>query len=648
MSLDATGPAAGWLGRARQRAGPINEIGDYALIGDCHSLALVGPDGSIDWCCFPRFDSPSVFGRVLDRDRGGFFRISPLAEQHRLERSYLPATNVLSTRFETDGGSLEVTDCMAVQRFDPDRPSTVDTHHSILRRVHCTGGHSVAELILEPRFEYGAVTPRFTMISPTTAVVVGGPDSLWIRASRPLQSDGDRIGARWDLTENQEEWFEAAWTPAAEGDPFERDGSAASMARRMADTVAFWEQWFAGCGYDGEHHRKVHRSALVLKALTYAPTGAVVAAGTTALPEWIGGERNWDYRYTWIRDSTLTLASLVILGYLPEADAFKSWVERTGAGRPEDLQIMYRVTGERLLPEIILDHLAGHRSSTPVRIGNAAAGQRQLDTYGQLLQAAHLFTQAGGEFSPANATVLSRMADMAVELWRHPDQGLWEIRDEPRHFVHSKLYCWVALDRACRLAHAGVLTTPVEAWERQRDLLAEWLRSEGAPDGWFVQAAGRPVADASSLLVPAVGFLPVTHPSVERTIEVVQRDLGDGALLHRYLDPDGLDGPEGAFLMCSFWLVDCLIASGRLDRADEMLDTLLDLSNDVGLFSEMVDPATGVALGNTPQAFTHMAVITTCEALTAARKGRLPSPDQAYCFTEAAIHRSITPPDGVR
>jgi GH15 family glucan-1,4-alpha-glucosidase len=301
---------------------------------------------------------------------------------------------------------------------------------------------------------------------------------------------------------------------------------------------------------------------------------------------------------------------------------------------------MYRVTGERLLPEVELAHLAGHLDSSPVRVGNGAAGQIQLDSYGQLMEAAHLFARAGGELTPSNGEFLTRVADLTVGAWRHPDQGIWEIRDEPRHFVHSKLNCWAALDRASRMARAGQLNGPVDSWERERDLLADWLMTEGSPDGWFVQAAGRQVADAATLLVPALGFLPVAHPSVARTMEVVARDLGDGVLLRRYLDPDGLPGDEGAFLLCSFWLLDCLIHAGRIDEADELLESLLELSNDVGVFSEMVDPATGDALGNTPQAFTHMAVVTSCEALTAARRGLLPSPDEPYAFAEAALARA--------
>ena len=300
---------------------------------------------------------------------------------------------------------------------------------------------------------------------------------------------------------------------------------------------------------------------------------------------------------------------------------------------------MYRVTGERLLPEVELDHLAGHRGSSPVRVGNGAAGQLQLDAYGQLLEAAALFVRAGGEITASNGAFLTRVADLTATRWREPDQGIWEIRDQPRHFVHSKLNCWVALDRASRLARAGRVAGPVETWERERDLLADWLRSEGSPDGWFAQAGGRPVADAATLLVPALGFLPVNHPSVTKTIEVVSRDLSDGVLVHRYLTPDGLEGREGAFLLCSFWLLDCLVHAGRLDEADELIEALHGLSNDVGVFSEMVDPSTGAALGNTPQAFTHMAVVTSADALTAARQGILPSPDEPFAFAAAALDR---------
>ena len=615
----------------------MNRIGDYGMIGDCHSLALVGRDGSIDWLCFPRFDSPSVFARTLDAD-AGHFRVAPAGDWQAVRRTYLPSTNVLATTFECAGGVLEVTDCMPVRPFDPDRPTTVANHASVLRRIRCRTGRVRVEVELRPRFEYGTVLPRFTASSSQTASVVGGPDALWVRASRALSVDGEHIAASWELNVGETAWIEVAWTPAVGLCPHTGIGNhAADMEGRLADTMSFWEDWLARCTYVGDHERHVHRSALVLKALTYAPTGAVVAAGTTSLPEWIGGGRNWDYRFTWIRDATLTLASLALLGYLGEAAAFKGWLERTGAGRPEDLQIMYRVTGQRMLPEIELDHFRGHRDSTPVRIGNGAAGQVQLDSLGQLLEAGYLFGRAGGELTVDNAGFLSRVADLTVRAWQRPDQGIWEIRDEPRHFVHSKLNCWMALDRAVRLAEDGRLGGDVATWRDERQALASWLHTEGAPDGWYVQAAGYPLADAAALLVPALGFLPPADPRVLATIDVVQRDLSDGVHVHRYRSPDGLPGDEGAFLLCSFWLLDSLIHSGRLDEAEVLLERLFKLSNDVGLYAEMVDPATGEPLGNTPQAFTHMAVVTSCSAISAARRGQLPPPDTAYSFIEAAL-----------
>jgi GH15 family glucan-1,4-alpha-glucosidase len=626
---------------AEHEGGRVNRIGDYAMIGDCHTLALVGRDGSIDWLCFPRFDSPSLFARSLDED-GGHFRVAPEEEVREVRRSYLPSTNVLQTTFVCAAGVLELTDCMPVRPFDPQTPAAVEHHASILRRVRCTSGRVSAVVDLRPRFEYGTVLPRFTPTSATTAAIVGGCDALWVRASHELTGDRAHVGAQWALAAGDEVWLEMAWTQAAGPSPFGGTSvPVVDMANRFAETVGFWEAWLSRCSYVGDHARRVHRAALALKALTYAPTGAVVAAGTTSFPEWLGGVRNWDYRYTWIRDATLTLASLALLGFLPEAAAFKGWLERTGAGRPEDLRIMYRVTGERLLPELELEHLRGHGDSAPVRIGNAAAGQLQLDSLGQLLEAGYLFGRAGGELTVDNAEFLRQVADLTVREWRRPDQGIWEIRDAPRHFVHSKLNCWMGLDRAVRLAEAGMLHGDVAHWRAERDAIAEWLRTEGSPAGWFVQAAGHPIADAAALLVPALGFLPPAHPTVLATIEVVQRDLCDGVHVFRYLHPDGLPGDEGAFLLCSFWLLDALVHAGRLDEAEAILERLLGMANDVGLYSEMVDPSTGEQLGNTPQAFTHMAVVTSCSAISAARRGDLPPPDQAFCFIEASLDRRL-------
>jgi GH15 family glucan-1,4-alpha-glucosidase len=626
----------------------VNRIEDYGVIGDCHSMALVGRDGSIDWLCFPCFDSPSVFARVLDRG-AGHFSVRPAGELRGVRRSYLPSTNVLATTFVTDRGELEVTDCMPVRPFDPAVPAEVRNHASVLRRLRCTGGEVEAAVELHPRFEYGAVLPRFSATSARSAAIIGGPDALWVRSSRDLGGDRSEVRATWAMAAGDEAWVEAQWTPAADPCPYPDGDARADMARRFGETVSFWEAWLARSSYEGDHERTVHRAALLLKALTYSPTGAVVAAGTTSLPEWIGGERNWDYRFTWIRDATLTLASLALLGYLDEAEAFKAWLERTGAGRPDELQIMYRVTGERLLPEIELDHLAGHRGSSPVRIGNGAAGQRQLDSLGQILEAAHLFVRAGGELTAENGAFLRQVADLTVRTWQKPDQGIWEIRDEPRHFVHSKLNCWMALDRAVRLAATGQLQGDVARWRRERAAIADWLLSEGCPDGWFVQAGGHAVPDASALLVPALGFLPPADRRVRATVEVVRRDLSDGVLVHRYQHPDGLAGEEGAFLLCSFWLVDALLHDGRLDEAEEVLESLLGLSNDVGLYSEMVDPSSGEQLGNTPQAFTHMAVVTSCSAISAARRGQLPGPEARIAFVEADLDRrrdAAQPPGG--
>lgn len=614
----------------------MDRIADYALIGDCHSAALVGKDASIDWATFPAFDSPAVFARVLD-DRAGHFRVAPPAWES-VSRRYLPDTNVLVTTFSTSEGELEIADCMPLVAHDPADPGSLRSHHSLLRRVRCARGTATADVEIAPRFEYGAYAPRFRVPVPTLAEIVGGADALMVATTRPVDARDDHLAARWSLTAGEEAWIEVEWYPSYALPSVRAAVEPETFARHLESTVEFWRRWMEQCWYDGDYAEEVRRSALVLKALTYAPSGAVVAAPTASLPEAIGGGRNWDYRYTWIRDSTLTLAALYTLGFRGEADAFKGWLERTGAGRPEDLQIMYGIDGRRSLPERELDHLEGHRGSRPVRVGNGAVKQLQLDSYGQILEAAYLYRKLGGGLDEDNWRFLEGLAEIVARHWREPDHGIWEMRDAPRHFTHSKLHCWLALDRAIALAGALGKSARVGEWTEARDEVAAFLSWEAAPEGWFVQAPERHEADASVLMIPAVGFLPASDERVERTIDRIQRDLGGSGLIHRYRGDDGLEGEEGAFLLCSFWMVDALVYAGRLGEAETLFERVLGLANDVGLFAEEADDATGEALGNFPQAFTHMALVTSAAHLTMARRGEI-DPSARRDFAEALLER---------
>jgi GH15 family glucan-1,4-alpha-glucosidase len=609
-------------------------IDDYALLGNCHSAALVGRDGSIDWACFPRFDSPAVFCRILDVRQGGAFRVGPEGP-FQSTRRYIDDTNVLVTTFTTSAGVLEVTDCMPIRLGRTQGPG-VGTRHSLLRRLRCVGGEVPVRVVVAPRFEYGAFVPSIRLTSARTAELVGGADALWVTATRPLVAYEKALRARWLLRAGDEAWVEVAWTPSLIERTPEQMPDLARLRQRLEETVSFWRSWIARCSYEGEYVREVHRSALVLKALTYVPSGAIVAAPTTSLPEEPGGVRNWDYRYTWLRDTTLTLISLMLLGYQDEAVAFRRWLGRTSAGRVEDLQIMYDIRGHRLLPELELAHLAGHRGSRPVRIGNGAVKQLQLDIFGEMLEAAWLYAKMGGPVTPGTWAFLRQLVDVVCARWRQPDQGLWEIRDEPRHFIHSKLLCWVALDRAVRIARARRFPAPVGRWTREREQLREYLLREGGRNGWFAQAVGSDRADASVLQLPALGFIPVAHPLMSHTVGVVRQRLEKDGLLYRYHAPDGLRGGEGAFLLCSFWMHDVLVHSGRTQEAEALLRRLLRLANDVGLYAEEAVPGTGEALGNFPQAFTHMALVASCAQLSAARRFQLPRPG-AYDFADFAL-----------
>jgi GH15 family glucan-1,4-alpha-glucosidase len=587
----------------------VGRIADYALIGDCHTVALVGRDASIDWWCPGRFDAPSVFARILDPDAG---HCSVRIEAQRAaSRSYVQDTNVVTTVLSNDDGQVEVTDCMPVEAFDSLHPARVLTDGAILRRVRGLAGHVPVVVEVVRNADYGRRGAEV------------------FRVEREL-SAGESMWLRLDGTTGE---------PTVEVDPHE-------AAHQLLTTIAFWRAWLTECSYRGAYEEVVRRSALVLKALIYAPTGAVVAAPTTSLPELLGGGRNWDYRYTWIRDATLTLISLRILGYGAEADVFKRWLERATGGEPERLQIMYGVAGEPDLPEFTLDHLRGHRDSAPVRIGNGAATQTQHDSYGQLVEAAWLYVRGGGKLSEVNQRYICRLVDVAAERWREPDHGIWEIRADPRQFVHSTLHCWMAFDRAIDLIGVGQLPRDhFDHWSEQRDACRGHLESLASRCGWFPQASGsaefESAADAAALLIPAMGFLPASDPSVVATVDRVCDELSERGLLLRYRADDGLDGGEGVFLLCSFWLVDVLTHQGRLPEAEALLERLIGLSNDVGLFAEETDAATGESLGNFPQAFTHMALITSCAHVTAAREGRIPSPDVAHDFAASALARLV-------
>ena len=621
----------------------VLDIADYALIGDCHTNALVGTNGSVDWLCFPRPDSPSVFTHLLDDQHGGNFAVR--VDDAEVTRAYLDDTNVLCSTWRTGSDELVVTDCMPIRLDDAGRPVPL---RGVLRKLECTSGRITAQVRVTPRFEYALVVPRLRTPTPHVADFVGGGSAIRVRATHPLQRRdahtlrrGDVLAASWELEEGETAWLLATWTPAHLAPTDVPDPEPSEWQELLDGTINFWHGWITECDYDGDRKEDVHRSALVLKALTYAPSGALLAAATTSLPEEIGGERNWDYRYTWIRDATLTLTSLFILGLRAEAVAFKEWLERTGAGRPQDLQIMYGVEGERMLPEVTLDHLGGHHDSRPVRMGNGAVKQLQLDSFGQLLESAYLFSKAGGDLTVDNWRYLSGLADICAQRWAEPDQGIWEIRAEPRHFTHSKVNCWLALKRAVELAEARGETPPA-SWSDSRDEVAERLLGDARRRGWFAQAWDADVPDAAALLVPAVGFVAASDPLVTETVRVVEAELAHDGLVHRYKAEDGLRGGEGAFLLCSFWLVDVLVHSGRVDEGRELLDRLRGLANDVGMFAEEVDPVTGRHLGNTPQAFTHMALVTSCAHLSAAERGQVPTDGEPHDFAELALDRLLS------
>ncbi|HEY7949123.1 MAG TPA: glycoside hydrolase family 15 protein [Acidimicrobiales bacterium] len=575
-------------------------IEDYGLIGDTHTSALVGRNGSIDWLCLPRFDSGACFSRLLGDERHGYWRIAPINEGHRTTRRYRGDTLVLETEFDTPGGVVRLVDCMPIR----------EDHPQVVRLVEGVSGRVDMRMDLCIRFGYGSVIPWVRHVAGLVTAVAG-PDalSLWT----PIETHGEEMTtvADFTVTEGDEVPFVLTWYASHEETPRPVDARFATE-----DTEAWWEAWSSICTLDGPWREAVMRSLITLKALTYNPTGGIVAAPTASLPETLGGGRNWDYRYCWLRDATLTLESLMRGGYFEEAMAWRNWLLRAVAGDPSDLQIMYGAGGERRLDEWEVDWLPGYENSAPVRIGNAAAGQFQLDVYGEVMSALFVASKVGGNLSETTWDLQRVLIGFLESKWSEPDDGIWEVRGPRRHFTHSKMMAWVAFDRAIKMVEECGEQGPVENWRRVRDTIHDQVCKEGfnAKVGAFTQYYGSDALDASLLMMPLVGFLPATDNRVRSTIEAIERDLTEDGFVLRYRatdahEVDGLSGHEGAFLACSFWLADCLHLLGRQDDSRALLNRLIGLSNEIGLLAEEYDALAKRMVGNFPQAFSHVSLV---------------------------------------
>jgi GH15 family glucan-1,4-alpha-glucosidase len=583
-------------------------IEDYALLSDTETAALVGNDGSIDWLCFPRFDSPACFSALLGNPENGRWQLAPAGAVERVERHYRDSSLVLETTFHTETGSVAVIDCL------PPRDGRLD----LIRVVEGRGGHVPMRMHLTVRFDYGSIVPWVRRV-PGGLLAVAGPDAM--RLATPVDLHGEDFAtlATFDVQEGDQVPFSLTWFTSNEDMPLPIDALTA-----VAATEAWWHDWSAQCTYDGDYADVARRSLLVLKALTHAPTGGIVAAATTSLPELLGGERNWDYRYCWLRDATFSLMALQGAGYHHEAAAWRDWLLRAVAGRPDQLQIMYGPGGERRLTEIELDWLDGYEGSRPVRIGNAAHGQFQLDVYGEIFDALHQARLRGLPEDPEAWQLQQRLLEFVADHWQDPDDGLWEMRGPRRHFTHSKVMAWVAVDRAIRAVEDLGAEGPVDEWRALREQIrAEVLEKGVDSKGRFVQAYGSDALDASLLLIPLVGFLPADDERVLATVAGIERELTEDGFVRRYNvaeSDDGLSGQEGVFLMCSFWLADNYALQGRLDEATTLYERLLGLRNDVGLLAEEYDPQSKRMLGNFPQAFSHVSLVNTAGTISGARE----------------------------
>jgi GH15 family glucan-1,4-alpha-glucosidase len=577
-----------------------SRIEDYALIGDCLSGALVGRDGSIDWLCLPRFDSPALFAALLGDARHGRWRIAPEDGTYRVRRRYRGESMVLETTFETATGECRLHDGMLLDGPDA----------AVVRLVEGVRGTVTLTLDLTIRFDYGSVIPWVRRTGPRSFHAIAGPDAADFISPVDIENRDFSTRATFTVGAGDRLPFHLLWHPSY------RDGAAplADPAGALEDTVRAWERWAGRCSMTGEGRERLVRSLLCLKALTYKPTGGIVAAPTTSLPERIRGARNWDYRYCWVRDATYTLYALVLTGYREEAAAWVDWLVRAVAGTPSQLNIMYGLAGERRLPELELDWLPGYEGSRPVRVGNAAWSQLQLDIFGELMDTAWLAHKSGLSISPESWNVFRTMMAHLEQIWSQPDEGIWEVRGGRQHFTHSKVMAWVAFDRAVKIARRAELDAPVASWAAQRERIHAEVCARAFHRGKnsFTQVYGGEALDASLLMLPLVGFLPIDDPRVAGTVAAIERELLVDGLVLRYdtrRTDDGLEPGEGVFVPCSFWLVDTYVLQGRHEEARRLFERLGALQNDVGLMSEEYDPVAGRQLGNFPQAFSHIAYV---------------------------------------
>ena len=580
-------------------------IEDYALIGDCHTAALVGRNGSIDWLCFPRFDSGACFAALLGESDHGRWLITPIAEVLGVRRKYRDGTLILETEFETKEGAVRIVDCMTLSndRWD------------VVRIVEGLSGCVAMRMDLIIRFDYGSIVPWVRRMGDAL-LATAGPDRLELRTAIPVHGENMKTVTKFNVSGGDRIPFSLNYRPS-----YETTQQAVDPEQALRETETGWRKWSERCIYQGHWHDAVVRSLITLKALIYAPTGGIVAAPTTSLPEQRGGVRNWDYRYCWLRDATFTLNALLLAGYHEEAVAWREWLLRAAAGRPEDLQTLYGVRGERRLDEHELCWLPGYGGASPVRVGNAASRQFQLDVYGEVMDTLHLARAADLEPDMAAWKIQLALLQFLETNWQQPDEGIWEIRGPRRHFTHSKVMAWVAFDRAVKDAERYGLDGSVVRWRQVRDAIHAQVCESGfdVRGNSFVQSYGSQHLDASLLLIPQVGFLPPDDPRVRGTIDAIERNLIVNGLVRRYstaTNVDALPPGEGTFLACSFWLADSFVLTGRREEGVALFERLLALRNDVGLLSEEYDASEGHMMGNFPQALTHMALINTAHLLS--------------------------------